>query len=188
VAELSRLVIAKAVRETRFRARAVRIDSTVVEADVRYPTDEGLAADAVRTLARERKRLSATLGGSVMRVRDRSRAVGERRRAIGRTLRRRTGEAKSEVIVQTGQTGRLLAASTREARRVAAEARARAQGLRAPTETHLAQRGGRLPEQPAKLRDRDPFTLVRAQLLLDPLGERQRLGTATGHEPSQPVL
>jgi hypothetical protein len=56
------------------------------------------------------------------------------------------------------------------------------------SETHLAKRGGRLPEQPAKLRDRDAFTLVRAQVLLDPLGERQRLGTATGHEPSQLVL
>src|SRR5665213_2669398 len=39
--ELTRLVIAKAVRETRFRAGAVRIDSTVVQADVRYPTDSG---------------------------------------------------------------------------------------------------------------------------------------------------
>jgi transposase, IS5 family len=38
VAELSRLVIGKAQRVTRFRTRAVRIDSTVVEADVRYPT------------------------------------------------------------------------------------------------------------------------------------------------------
>jgi transposase, IS5 family len=35
VAELSRLLIAKAQRERRFRARAVRIDSTVVEAEVR---------------------------------------------------------------------------------------------------------------------------------------------------------
>ncbi len=129
VAGLSRLVIAKAERETRFRARAVRIDSTVVEADVRYPTDDGLAADGVRTLAREGKRLSAKLGGTVARVRDRSRAVGKRRRAIGRTLRRRTGEAKAEVIELTGQTGRLLAASLREARRVAAEARAKALAL-----------------------------------------------------------
>jgi len=48
VAELSRLVIAKAQRETRFRARAVRIDSTVVEADVRYPTDAGLVDAAAK--------------------------------------------------------------------------------------------------------------------------------------------
>jgi hypothetical protein len=43
VAELSRAVIGKARRETRFAARAVRIDSTVVEADIRYPSDGMLA-------------------------------------------------------------------------------------------------------------------------------------------------
>ena len=46
VAELTRVVIGKAQRETRFVARAVRIDSTVVEADIRYPTDAGLAWQA----------------------------------------------------------------------------------------------------------------------------------------------
>jgi transposase, IS5 family len=43
VAELTRVVIGTARRETRFAARAVRIDATVVEADIRYPTDAGLA-------------------------------------------------------------------------------------------------------------------------------------------------
>src|SRR3990170_2847537 len=76
VSELSRLVIGKAQRETRFRCRAVRIDSTVVEADVRYPTDAGLARAGVRTLAREGKRLAAKVGGTKGRVRDRSRAAG----------------------------------------------------------------------------------------------------------------
>lgn len=38
VAEMTRAVIARGVGETRFRARAAQIDSTVVEADVRYPT------------------------------------------------------------------------------------------------------------------------------------------------------
>ena len=87
-------MIGKAQRETRFRARAVRIDSTVVEADVRYPTDSGLAADGVRTLAREGKRLAARVEGTRVRVRDRSRAVGKRLRAISRTLRRRTGRRR----------------------------------------------------------------------------------------------
>src|SRR2546426_8770063 len=129
VAELSRLVIGKAQRETRFRCRAVRIDSTVVEADVRYPTDSGLAADGVRTLAREGKRLRSTLGETRARVRDRSRAVGKRMRALSRSLRRRTGEAKAEALVLTGETGKLLAASVGEARQLAAEARRKAQAL-----------------------------------------------------------
>src|SRR5438093_7254161 len=85
VAELSRAVIGKALRETRFRARAVRIDSTVVEADVRYPTDAGLAADGVRVLARHGKRLAALAGGTRAGVRDRSRAGGKRLLANSRT-------------------------------------------------------------------------------------------------------
>jgi transposase, IS5 family len=41
VNQLTRVVIGKARRETRFVARAVRIDATVVEADICYPTDGG---------------------------------------------------------------------------------------------------------------------------------------------------
>jgi IS5 family transposase len=48
VHEITRELIAKARREKRFRPRAARIDSTVVEADVRWPTDASLAADGVR--------------------------------------------------------------------------------------------------------------------------------------------
>ena len=53
VNELTRSLIETAVREKRFRPRAVRIDSTVIEADVKYPTDANLAADGVAVLARE---------------------------------------------------------------------------------------------------------------------------------------
>ena len=62
VAELTRALIEKAHRERRFRARAVRIDSTVVEADIGYPTDSGLAAQGVRALAREGRKLQAKVG------------------------------------------------------------------------------------------------------------------------------
>src|SRR4051812_17165947 len=41
--EITRLVIGAAVRERRFVPRAMRVDSTVVEADVRWPSDAGLA-------------------------------------------------------------------------------------------------------------------------------------------------
>jgi IS5 family transposase len=71
VEELTRCVIAKAQRETRFRARAVRIDSTVVEADVRYPSDAALALDGARTLAREAKKVTGLVGERAGRVRDR---------------------------------------------------------------------------------------------------------------------
>jgi transposase, IS5 family len=128
VNELTRLLIVRATREKRFRARAVRIDSTVIEADVRYPTDAGLATQGVRALAREGKKLAALVGEQKQRVRDRSRAVGRTLRALTRTIRRRSGEAKTEVLKLTAKTGKLLERSIVESRRLAAAARRRARG------------------------------------------------------------
>jgi IS5 family transposase len=128
VNEITRALIGKACREKHFRARAVRVDSTVVEADVKHPTDSGLAAHGVRALAREARKLAALLKDSEARVRDRSRAMGRTLRAISRTVRRRTGEAKGEVLRLTAQTGELLEQSIKEARRLAAHARMRARG------------------------------------------------------------
>ena len=128
VSELTRAMIVKATREKRFRARAVRIDSTVIEADVRYPTDAGLASAGVRTLAREGRKLAKLIGERKRRVRDRSRSMGRKLRAITRTIRRRSGEAKQEVLEFTAGTGELLGRSISEARRLAALARRRARG------------------------------------------------------------
>jgi len=128
VNEITRALIVKACRERHFRPRAVRVDSTVVEADVRHPTDSGLAAHGVRALAREGRKLAALLKDSKARVRDRSRAMGRTLRAISRTVRRRTGEAKGEVLELTAKTGELLEQSIKEARRLAAHARKRSRG------------------------------------------------------------
>jgi IS5 family transposase len=128
VTGLTRALILKATREKRFRPRAVRIDSTVVEADVKHPTDAGLASAGVRTLAREGRKLAKLLKEKKARVRDRSRSMGHKLRAISRTIRRRSGEAKEEVLKLTSQTGELLERSIKEARRLAAIARRKARG------------------------------------------------------------
>ena len=151
VAELTRCLIAKAHRERRFRARAVRIDSTVVEADVKYPTDAGLAAHGVRALAREGKKLPAKIGESGTRVRDRSRAMGRALRGISRTIRRRSGEAKAEVLELTAKTGKLLERSVRETRRLARRARAKARGRGARSKLSAAARLERLADRCEKV-------------------------------------
>jgi len=133
VDEITRLLIAKAQRETRFVGRAVRVDSTVIEADIRYPTDATLALQGTRALAREGAKLSGLLKGRAGKVRDRSRSVGRTVRAISRTLARRTGEAKAQVMELNERAGAQIARSAREARRLAAHARraARGRGARA---------------------------------------------------------
>ena len=128
VEEITRALIAKAQRERRFTARAMRCDSTVVEADVRWPSDAALALDAARRLARVGAHATAVVGDGARRVQDRSRAVGRRLRLIGRTMGRRigrTGGARAMVLDLTGQAGELVRRSIREARALAAHARQR---------------------------------------------------------------
>jgi IS5 family transposase len=151
VAEITRAVIAKATRERRFVARAARIDSTVVRADVRYPNDAALAVDATRTLAREAAKARPLAGSGARHVRDRSRAAGRRLRLIGRTLGRRAGEAKAAVLRLTGEAGELVGRSVTEARALAAQLRGRARGRGAQAKLAAARRLDELAERAAKV-------------------------------------
>src|SRR5450755_2855881 len=108
VNDITRVLIVAATRSKRFRPRAVRIDSTVIEADVKYPTDAGLAAHGVGVLARAGRKLARRVKEHKRRVRDRSRVMGRTLRAVTRTIRRRSGEAKAEVLKLTAKTGELL--------------------------------------------------------------------------------
>jgi transposase, IS5 family len=139
VAELTRVVIGKAQRERRFRARAVRIDATVVEADIRYPSDGMLALQGARALAREGRRLASRLRGQAVRVVDRSRRIGRLVRAISKTLARRTGQRVDRVLALNAAAGRALGGSIREARRLAEQARGTARGRGAQAKLRAAR-------------------------------------------------
>jgi transposase, IS5 family len=184
VAELTRVVIGTAQRETRFVARAVRIDSTVVEADIRYPTDAGLAWQGARVLAREGRKLAGRLGGSTRRVVDRSRRIGKLVRSISRTLVRRTGQRPEDVMELNTQAGRVLARSVAEARTLAAQARAAARGRgarvklraarrleeladrcqRVATQIQQRSRGERIPDRVVSLADPDARPIRKGKL------------------------
>ena len=140
VQEITRIVIEKAQRETRFRARAARIDSTVVEADIRYPSDAMLALQGVKALAREGSKLATMIKGQTVRVRDRSRSVGRTVRAISKTLARRTGQAKSQVMALNERAGGLIARSAIETQRLVAQARSRARGRGAQAKLRAAEK------------------------------------------------
>ncbi|MCA1679962.1 MAG: transposase [Actinobacteria bacterium] len=167
VVELTRALIVKATREKRFRPRAVRIDSTVVEADVKHPTDAGLASHGVRALAREGRKLARRIGEKKARVRDRSRSMGRRLRAISRTIRRRSGEAKAEVLELTAQTGKLLERSVTEARSLATAARRRARGRGAGAKLKAAATLEELAERCEKVARQ-----VRQRVKGEPIGDR----------------
>jgi IS5 family transposase len=152
--EITRLLVGAAVREKRFTPRAVRVDSTVVEADVRWPSDAALAHDATRALARTSAGVVALVGEGAQRVRDRSRAAGRRLRLIGRTVGRRVGRAggaREQVLAWTAETGELVRTSVREARRLAGQARTRARGRGAARKLAAAARLEELADRAEKV-------------------------------------
>jgi transposase, IS5 family len=167
VNDLTRSLIETALREKRFRPRAVRIDSTVIEADVRYPTDADLASHGVRVLAREGRKLAAVVKEKKARVRDRSRSLGRKLRALTRTVRRRTGEARAEVLALTEQTGELLQRSITEARKLAALARRRAVGRGAATKRQAAAQLEELADRCEKV-----ATQIRQRVAGKPITDR----------------
>jgi IS5 family transposase len=124
VDEATQAVVREAIAHRGFRPRAFRADSTVAHADIRYPTDVGLCADAVRVLARAARKVIAAIPDATRHVVNRSRAVQKRVRSIGRSLRKRTGEAKAAVQALTEESAARLSVSVRESNKLLAQAKA----------------------------------------------------------------
>jgi len=120
---LNDALLAKAEAAKLLKTNRVRADTTVVPADVAYPTDSGLLAKGVAKMAKAVERLQA--GGLAPRIktRDRTRLVRAHARSIGANLRRRTDEAKDEVLAINARMVRIASTAVGEARRVATNAR-----------------------------------------------------------------
>jgi transposase, IS5 family len=154
---LNDALLAKAAEAKLLRTNRVRADTTVVPANVAYPTDSGLLAKAVRRIAATGKRIQAAGGAVGTRVRDRSRGAGKRAHAIAAKLRSRAAlgrdEATAAVLKSTGELADLAETAVRDAQRLLTNAkwairrdRARAAALRTGGEHDAAagRRRGRL--------------------------------------------
>ena len=123
VEELNAALVAKLREDRLLRGRKLRVDTTVVEADIDDPTDADLLEHAVRKLGGLVRRVKARGAASRTRFRDRGRAAGRRMKRLARTLRRRTGVAMAEVDRLTGEVARIARQSLGEVRAVARSAR-----------------------------------------------------------------
>ena len=122
IEQLNAALLAKLAAGKLLRARKLRVDTTVVEADIDYPTDADLLEHAVRKLGGLVRRVKARGAASRTRFRDRGRAAGRRMKQLARTLRRRTGVAMGEVDRLTGEVARIARQSVREVQVVARNA------------------------------------------------------------------
>jgi IS5 family transposase len=101
--------------------RRMRVDTTVVETNVHYPTDSSLLGDGVRVLTRTMKRITAIAGDVGAKLRDRSRSVKLRVLDIARAARAKGPQSQERL--KRGY-GRLLSSTSRvvgQAKRFARE-------------------------------------------------------------------
>jgi IS5 family transposase len=92
------------------QGRRMRVDTTVVETNVHYPTDSSLLGDGVRVLIRTMKKITEITGQTGTRLRDRSRSVKLRMLDIARAAR---SKAKQSSTKLKGAYGRLLNSTSR---------------------------------------------------------------------------
>ena len=83
IEQLHRRVVDVAKRAGVTHGRRFRVDTTVVETNVHYPTDSTLLRDGVRVLTRTLQRASTALGDAAGRIRNRLRSVTRRVLIIG---------------------------------------------------------------------------------------------------------
>jgi len=114
-------LLAKAAQAKLLRTTRLRADTTVVPADVAYPTDSGLLAKAVRRIAVTGRRVQAAGGATRTRLRDRSRSAGKRAHGIAAKLRLRSAQGKEEA---QGTVRRITGELASFAERAAADANA----------------------------------------------------------------
>lgn len=121
--ELNKIIIAKAVEEKRIKARKARIDTTVVESNIHYPTDAGLLEDCVRVITRTANRIAEATNGAVVRIRNRGRSIKKRALVIAKTTRCRTQEAFDEIRKITGQIAEIARHTVDDAKEVLSRAK-----------------------------------------------------------------
>jgi IS5 family transposase len=97
IEQLHARVVAMAHEKQIIRGRRLRLDTTVVETDIHYPTDSSLLGDGVRVLTRTMQRIAKIAGRAGTKLRDRTRTVRYRVMEIARASRSRVVQGQERM-------------------------------------------------------------------------------------------
>src|SRR5206468_5524512 len=89
IAQLHERLVTMAQQKGALQGRRMRVDTTVVETNIHYPTDSSLLGDGARVLTRTMKKIERQAGKLKRKVRDRTRSVNKRVRAIAMASRQK---------------------------------------------------------------------------------------------------
>jgi IS5 family transposase len=117
VEQIHRRMVELAVENKVVQGRKMRVDTTVVETNIHYPTDSSLLGDGDRVLTRVMKKVTAIAGAAGTKLRNRMRSVGRRVAEIARASRAKgeKGKEKIEPLYRKllGLTGRVVGQAKR---------------------------------------------------------------------------
>jgi len=117
VEQIHRRVVELAVENKVVQGRKMRVDTTVVETNIHYPTDSSLLGDGDRVLTRLMKKVTAIAGAVGTKVRDSMRSVQRRMAEIARASRAKgeKGKQRLEPLYRKllGITGRVVGQAKR---------------------------------------------------------------------------
>jgi len=97
VQQIHRRLVEIAQEKKVVRGRQLRVDTTVVETNIHYPTDSSLLGDGVRVLTRTMQKITALTGEGGTRLRNRLRGVGRRVMQIARTSRSKGAQVEEKL-------------------------------------------------------------------------------------------
>lgn len=96
VKELNKQLMKKLADRKIIRGRKLRVDTTVVESNIHYPTDASLLKDCVDAIASTARKIKNVCGEAVEGFRSKTRTIKGQLLKVAKVLRKRTGEAKEE--------------------------------------------------------------------------------------------
>jgi transposase, IS5 family len=121
IAGLHRRLVELAREEGVVAGRKMRVDTTVVETNIHYPTDSSLLGDGARVLTRTMKKIETQTGKLKRSVRSRMRSVNKRVIAIALSARHKGADGEERRKMQYRALLRLTRQILNDTRRVVAE-------------------------------------------------------------------
>jgi IS5 family transposase len=97
VEKVHKRVVEIALEKKVAAGRKLRVDTTVVETNIHYPTDSSLLGDGVRVLTRVMKKVGEAAGQAGTALRDRTRSITLKVLAIARASRNKTESGKEKL-------------------------------------------------------------------------------------------
>ena len=121
IEELHQRIVQLAQEPGVTRGRKLRVDTTVVETNIHYPTDSSLLGDGTRVLTRTMKKIEQKAGGLKRKVRDRMRSVRKQVLAIALSTRYLGPEGEARRKKQYGELLSLTRKIVNQAQRILEE-------------------------------------------------------------------